>query len=1275
MSPALLSAGSQATTWQIISEGHSLQIPNPKGQKSPTFSLIVCGFSNRIQFERQHGVILEGYMETMNSSNAGDGVSGFVNPNEINSSFSFSSRSIPRVETDKSAFGLAPGFSKPRLVKGREQMGLRQTKSMPVREARPHFSFNPFQPVHENSNLSGDASTADECRLSSNLYPEKSKSTGSVGSKLLGEMQKLNIASEKELMNAEATMSCTYARNKASSTADKGVSEFGNSCKNASGSDELVLSKLQDELRNLKVEGPETGQCSKNTKSENIFTRNTTSFGSVNLLQLQNELKKLTVKVPSELDGGNVNNECDFVSKSSGTVLPEKMKNLNIRDPLDTTIVEEKFHGCGKSIPMEFIFRGGQPSPNSGVTRSPLDQTNSNNRNAAPFTDMPEKLYFTSKKDGFWTSHVDFRTPNPKGNLFSGVNQILEFSAQRELVKESRLRRRRGKLRQANPVYVGLGQDFPRKKMISQENIESEVSSSPMEVSPYQEILADTSTCSRETSVTSDDSSHLDNNYMPTDSHSVILNDSVDEALCSSTQQLNINDGDLEFRETKEDSISRTETESFKSATETTETSTEAREETDSRMSSSFTSRSEDNGIGNFVFSASSSAQSPLSAGSQHYRKKNRTKNGFSLYNCTPNAKVPFMSSAVQYSSRCGTSLLVSPEEHQKGASSTNLSRGVNKSEDAKVQEDPLSTASTVAAQEACEKWRLRGNQAYANGNLNKAEDYYTCGVNCVSEDETSRNSLRALMLCYSNRAATRISLGRMREALSDCMIAASIDPNFLKVQLRAANCHLALGEVEDASRYFLKCLQSRNDVCVDRKIVAETSDGLQKAQKVSECMHRSAELLQRRTSSDAEHALGIINEGLSISVYSEKLFEMKAETLFMLRKYEEVIQFCEQTLGSAEKNSLALTSDGKLANANVTECLKNWSFRVWRWRMIFKSYFHLGRLEQALDFLAKQEEIEIIKEKYGNETLESFIPLIGIVHEILHYKSAGNEAFQAGRYSEAAEHYTSALLCNLESRPFTALCFCNRAAAYQALGQITDAIADCSLAIALDPNYLKAISRRATLFEKIRDYEQTAFALQKVVSLLKKQTEEKANRSVTSDRSMSSAITELRQALMRLSAMEEEARKEIPLDLYAILGVDPSATAAEIKKAYRKAALKYHPDKIGQSLARSEKGNDGFWKEVAEEVHKDAEKLFKMIGEAYAVLSDPAKRSQYDLEEQMRNSLKQGGDGGSTPRKDSDVPNYPFEKSGSNRQWRDIRRSYWKPHYHGYEASSRTNI
>ena len=63
--------------------------------------------------------------------------------------------------------------------------------------------------------------------------------------------------------------------------------------------------------------------------------------------------------------------------------------------------------------------------------------------------------------------------------------------------------------------------------------------------------------------------------------------------------------------------------------------------------------------------------------------------------------------------------------------------------------------------------------------------------------------------------------------------------------------------------------------------------------------------------------------------------------------------------------------------------------------------------------------------------------------------------------------------------------------------------------------------------------------------------------------------------------------------DYYQTLGVSKSASAAEIKKAYRKKAIKYHPDK-----------NPGDSK---------AEERFKEISEAYAVLSDKTKRAQYD--------------------------------------------------------------
>ncbi|NLC70916.1 MAG: J domain-containing protein [Desulfuromonadaceae bacterium] len=63
--------------------------------------------------------------------------------------------------------------------------------------------------------------------------------------------------------------------------------------------------------------------------------------------------------------------------------------------------------------------------------------------------------------------------------------------------------------------------------------------------------------------------------------------------------------------------------------------------------------------------------------------------------------------------------------------------------------------------------------------------------------------------------------------------------------------------------------------------------------------------------------------------------------------------------------------------------------------------------------------------------------------------------------------------------------------------------------------------------------------------------------------------------------------------DYYSVLGVEKTASADEIKKAYRKLALKYHPDR-----------NPGDSK---------AEARFKEITEAYAVLSDPEKRKQYD--------------------------------------------------------------
>ncbi|KAF5941207.1 hypothetical protein HYC85_022374 [Camellia sinensis] len=677
------------------------------------------------------------------------------------------------------------------------------------------------------------------------------------------------------------------------------------------------------------------------------------------------------------------------------------------------------------------------------------------------------------------------------------------------------------------------------------------------------------------------------------------------------------------------------------------------REESECVKQFCFASSVEDISVRNFTFSVSS-AQDNFSVTKRQNLKKYRMKVGHGPNCTTPSQKVDTVSSSVQSSPLDSGYLHRIWAQDKEGDIISSQRKGENKSKGGE-EHDKGSTAATL---EACEKWRIRGNQAYEKGYRSEAEEFYTKGINCVLHSEKSGCCVEPLVLCYSNRAAARMSRGRMREALGDCMMAASLDPTFHKVQIRAANCHLALGEVEDALQYFSKCVESGSHVCLDRRIIIEAANGLQNAQKVAKCMNQCAELLRERTSNAANSALEIISQVLSISSYSEKLLEMKGEALLMLQRYEEVIQLCEQTLVFAEKNFAMVTGDNNIVNVDGLE-YKNSSIKLWRWLLISKSYFYLGRLDEALDLLEKQELLRSTEDRHGSSTRESSIPFAVTVRELLHRKNAGNEAFQSGRHTEAVEHYTAVVSCSIESRPFAAICFCNRAAAHQSLGQIADAIADCSLAIALDGSYSKAVSRRATLHETIRDYEQAASDLHRLISLLEKQSQEKVQQCGSPDGSAGGNVKELRQAHRRLSSVEEKAKKGISLDHYLILGIKPSDAASEIKKAYRKAALRHHPDKAGQFLARSESGDDGqLWKEIADEVHKDADRLFKMIGEAYAVLSDPTKRSHYDLQEELRNAQKESN-GSRASRGPSDYYSSPFDGSASRRYWKQTWKTY----------------
>nr|XP_043611364.1 uncharacterized protein LOC122582995 [Erigeron canadensis] len=1120
--------------------------------------------------------------------------------------------------------GLGSNLSRPRLMKMRKQ-----TSSYNHHTNNPRFTphvdsglgFNPFRTGSSTFSFGAGSSSS-----SSNVVD-----SGSV----LDDLRKMQIDSDESVSNFKFKFNAGES---------EGKKRF----------DESLADQLPKEVDKLKI-GESGNVGSVKSRVMNPFSGNVE-------MDLHNEIDKMNLgkmdgkafvfgKSKEDLisdkmgelkvGGGRVDKEKMFVfgsnrktgdgfaGRSEGLNSEERFNKEEVKDDLISNRMRElKVGGAGEN----FVFGQNVELEKQKVNESASSSSQHQPFGNVSFTSRPEKnvgFTFSSKVDNIGAANFEFKMPDNKGDLFSGVKSI----------PESRLKKKKGKVRKPVISQPRPKQDFVFGQRSSPEISESFEAYSPMDASPYQETLADN--YSRGTSVTSDDATFQinDQNSVCSDTNIINSNITTDEDLLAATQRLNVNDGD--------DECEVSESETFKSAMENLDFSSDSFATAfDSDLSSTATSGSSDKtgtrlykfgskleniSNDNFTFAASTSGQGQLSPDARQHKKKHRLKTGQDSYSPRSDTQNSYASSS--------SSSILSSVRTQKVDTSTLSSKTkdnykpINKHH---LKNETFSTASaSIAAEEACEKWRLRGNQAYGSGELAKAEDYYTQGLNSVSETEKSKGCLRALMLCYSNRAATRISLGRMKDALKDCLMAAAIDPNFVKVQVRAAYCYLAIGEVEKATLQYMKCLQSGSDVCVDRKLLVEASEGLEKAQKVTECLKQYNEL-SRNTPDAIESGLRVINEALQISSYSEQLLQMKADNLLMLRRYEQIIQLCEQTLSSAEIETPTSSSS-------------------WRSNLIVKSYFYLGRLEEAYEFIKKQESSDHITERLESMRLESVIPLADTIRELLSRKAAGNETYKARKFTDAVEQYTSAIACSIESRPFAAICFCNRAAAYRALGQITDAIADCSLAIALDPSYLKAVSRRASLYEMIRDYGQAAIDLRKSVSILTSQMEEKGILSGVSDKS--SVMNELRQTQLRLYHIEEESRKGIPLNMYLILGVESTAAASEVKKAYRKAALKHHPDKAALSVSRCDNGDDGVWKEIAVNVHKDADRLFKMIGEAYAVLSNPSKRAEYDMDEDMRNEVNKFTRS-SSGRMAADVQSPVFERSGS-RQWQDSFRPF----------------
>ena len=295
----------------------------------------------------------------------------------------------------------------------------------------------------------------------------------------------------------------------------------------------------------------------------------------------------------------------------------------------------------------------------------------------------------------------------------------------------------------------------------------------------------------------------------------------------------------------------------------------------------------------------------------------------------------------------------------------------------------------------------------------------------------------------------------------------------------------------------------------------------------------------------------------------NEKKFEDAEEVC--KRMLEKVTDFSELKLKYIKIliENVKLTEALKFINDEVNyEDKKNEEFDY----LTALCLYYDGQYDKA------KKQIYLMKSK-GNKTDTS--DLLNKVSTIESVKNKGNEIFKQKKYEEAIEEYTKILEFDPNNKKFNSLILANRALCYQKLNKNVEALRDSNQSIKLNPFYARGYIKRGNVYMELKMFDDARADFQKAKDL-------------------DPNVTGVEAYLSSANQQAEKARKR---DYYAILGVDKNADEREIKKAYKKMAMKYHPDRNSES----------------EESKKMAEKKFIDVNDAYNVLSDPKKRSMYD--------------------------------------------------------------
>lgn len=375
-----------------------------------------------------------------------------------------------------------------------------------------------------------------------------------------------------------------------------------------------------------------------------------------------------------------------------------------------------------------------------------------------------------------------------------------------------------------------------------------------------------------------------------------------------------------------------------------------------------------------------------------------------------------------------------------------------------------------------------------------------------------------------SNRAAAHLSSKQYLNALEDAERAHELDPTNPKIMHRWAKILTYLGRPTEAL------------------------DVLSRAQPPATATDRAQPEKMLRFITQAEETLSE-DRGGSMAVFCiDQARQMLGTGVKEPRKWTLLTAEAQLKMNTA--NSLGKAQD--IAIGMLRENSQDPDAMMIRARAFYAS----GETEQAL---------KLLKICLGlDPDMKAAVKLLRMVQKLTRTKEEGNNAYKAKDYQRAIELYGQALDVDPSNKDMNSKILQNRAQTHMNLKNYDSAIEDCTEALRLDPGYVKALRVRAKAYSAVEKWEDAVRDLKSVAE------------NSPGERGIQE---EIRKA-------EFELKKAQRKDYYKILGVGKDASEHEIKKAYRKMAVKYHPDK----------NRDG----------EQGDEKFKEVGEAYETLIDP---------------------------------------------------------------------